>query len=107
MGVWLFALGVAIAHACGLDGASDQQPLAEQEPLPLLDDNALRACCGEDTLAVKLQPLVNAPGGQPLAPLAFVDPLLGGSSPPILQRSNSVHRAIDVPLSIRFARLTL
>ena len=116
LGLWLFALGVAMAHACGIGsassfganyGVSDRQALAEPDSVPPCDDSVSQLCCREDTLAARLQPLVDAPGGQPVAPPVFIDSLLGGSRPPPSQRAISVLRAIDVPLSIRFVRLTL
>ncbi len=116
LGLWLFALGVAIAHACGFDGtsayaprllANGQQPFVEDIPLPFGDDAATRSCCDELPFAAKIQPLLDPPDGQPLALIASVDFPLASSETLVSARATSVHRAIDVPLSIRYVRLTL
>jgi hypothetical protein len=116
LGLWLFALGVAFAHACGLDRGGDhgaralagESQAAQTIPSSSCDDGASQACCRQDTLAAKLQPLIDPPGGQSFAPIAFVDSSsLGASAAPLLQRLPSAHRASDVPLTLRYARLTL
>ena len=115
LGLWLFALGVAVAHACGLDRGGDhgartmagERQAAHTIPSSSCDEAASHACCRQDTVAAKLQPLIDAPGGPSLAPIAFVDSYLGAAVAPLLQRPPSAHRASDVPLTLRFARLTL
>ncbi|HEX9274786.1 MAG TPA: hypothetical protein VGA51_00090 [Casimicrobiaceae bacterium] len=116
LGLWLFALGVAIAHACTLDGASGYTPhslahgrqaFAEEIPPSSDDDTASASCCHEQPFAAKIQPLLDPPGGQPLALTTFVDLPFASSEAPAWHRGTSVHRAIDVRLSIRYARLTL
>src|SRR6266542_5454889 len=72
LGLWLFALGVAIAHACTLDGASGYTPhslahgrqaFAEEIPPSSDDDTASASCCHEQPFAAKIQPLLDPPGG--------------------------------------------
>ncbi len=113
LGAWLFGLFVGIAHACGLLSSAPvlQHPVAagavEGNASPDAPPGCEKFCNDDLPLLTKIQSVQDSPIGQPMVsiahhvvPLAPIPRLAFDSSP-------AAHPATDVPLSIRFLRLTL
>ena len=110
---WLFALGVSIAHACGLDAylgdANESQSMAMSGQGG--DESSTRGCqrfCADDVpLLAKIKLVQDQASAQPLlVSLRSIEPLVTSAAPTV-----SPWRAPQPPpgiaVSIRFVRLAL
>lgn len=110
--VWLFALFVGIAHACGLDEPTTASPdvVAANPSERPSDTGALNDCeqfCKANVPVVsKLQFLGDQPDAQPLI-VADRDIGVAVALPPAFQLAPIAHPPPDVTAYLRFAHLRL
>lgn len=113
LGLWIFALFVGIAHACSVDGVTPHRPMpmaghANSAPM---DDDMAPGCeqfCSNDLPLVTVLKLVqDQPAAEPLLVALFDDGNLVSFSAPNSRTELAAHPPPGLPLSIRFARLTL
>jgi hypothetical protein len=113
LGAWLFALFVAIAHACGISGATAVLPDAAATSLvgeP--HDDATPACCEtpcEDDvpLLTKIQPVQDPPAGTPLIPTSRCGARVLAGAALVAPPSLAAHPPSDVSIFLRFLHLAL
>ncbi len=112
LGVWLFALAVGMAHACGWD-EPDLAPTHAVAVLPgdnPSDDGAPIGCqqfCKTDVPVVTKLPAVgDQPGEQP--PIVAVNGVHAVAAPAVtLRLIQAAHPPADVPPFLRFTHLRL
>ena len=114
LALWLFAIFMSVAHACGLDGELghvDRSEAAKVGGHDGTDDGASSACdkfCSDDLAVLgKLKAVQDPPTGQ-----AFVVPqFVGGSFQTTVTPVASLLLSPDAPpgidVNIRFVRLAL
>lgn len=113
LGAWVFGLFVGIAHACGWDGVTAMRHVAVAagalaEPSP---DGAPPGCakfCNDDLpLVAKVQSVQDSPTGHPPVLAGHQAFGLATHAAPAVRPVMAAHPPPDVPVSIRFLRLTL
>ena len=110
---WLFALGVSIAHACGLDAylgdANEIQSMAmsgqggdESSP-----PGCPRFCADDVPVLAKIKLVQDQAGAQPLlVSLDSIQPPVTAVPPPV-SRSRAPQPPPGIAVTIRFVRLAL
>ena len=110
--VWLFALFVGIAHACGLDEPTTASPdAAAASPSGGPSDTGTpdgceQFCKANVPMVTKLPYLGDQPDAQPLI-VADRDIGVAVALPPAFQLAPAAHPSPDVTAYIRFAHLRL
>ena len=114
LGLWLFALFVGIASACGWDGVTavpHQPTVAAHAVGDAIDHDTAPACeefCSNDVpLLGVLQLVQDTPTGQPLVIATHPDLGFLPISAPIHRLARTAHPSPGVPFSLRIVRLTL
>ena len=112
LGVWLFALFVGIAHACGWvePSIAPVHAVAAKASQHSSDEGTPVGCeqfCKSDIPVVtKLPPLGDQPDAQPLI-VAVNNVRVVLASPPAFPLAQAAHSSSDVPPFLRFTRLRL
>ncbi len=114
LGMWVFALFVGIANACGWDGVT---AMAHQPTAPLHAEGATvnhdmtpgceHFCSIDLPLFSVLKLVQDQPAAQPLVLATREDLGLRSISAPNLRLARNAHPPPGVPFSLRFVRLTL
>ena len=112
LGVWLFALFVGIAHACGSvepsfapahAAAVNASQHSSDEGMPI---GCEQFCKSDIPVITKLPAFGDQPDAQPLI-VAVDNVRVVLASPPAYQRAQAAHSRSDVPPFLRFTRLRL
>ena len=113
LALWLFALFVSVAHACGLDeqlshvGQSEAAKVGHDKS----DDGASPACdkfCSDDLLVLaKLKAVQDPPAGQALLGLPFVGESFQTTVAAVPSLPPSPDPPPGIAVYIRFVRLAL
>ena len=112
LGVWLFALFVGIAHACGWvePSSAPVHAVAANASQHSSDEGAPVGCeqfCKSDIPVVtKLPPLADQPDAQPLI-VAVNNVRVVRASPLAMRLGQAAHSTSDVPPFLRVTRLRL
>ena len=110
--VWLFALFVGIANACGLDGPTAGSPdVVAANPGERPSDTGVpndceQFCRANLPVVTKLPNLGDQPDAQPLI-VAVGDVGVAVVLPPVLQLAPALHPPPDAAAFLRFAHLRL
>jgi hypothetical protein len=114
LGLWMFALFVGIANACGWDGVTavpNQSTVATLAADDAVDHGMATDCdefCSNDVpLLSVLQLVQEQPAGQPLVIATHHDLGFLPISAPALRLARTAHPSLGVPFSLRIVRLRL
>ncbi len=112
LGVWLFALFIGFAHACGLDEPASVQihVAAANSGERSLDlgapDGCEQFCKADMPVVTQIPPLGDQPCSVPLT-IAARDIGVAFAFPPASRSAQVAHPPPDVPAFLRFAHLRL
>jgi hypothetical protein len=114
LALWLFAIFMSVAHACGLDGELGHVDRSEAAKLgghDGTDDGASSACdkfCSDDLAVLgKLKAVQDPPTGQAFVVRQFVGGSFQSTVAPVPSLLPSVDPPPGINVNIRFVRLAL
>jgi hypothetical protein len=112
LGAWLFALFVAFAHACGLDGSAATFPDHAATLVGKGHDEGTPACCerpcsDDIPLLTKLQAVQDPLADTPLVPTLRCDTRVLAGAAAAAAPHFVAHPPPDVSIFLRFLRLAL